>query len=720
MFDLRAFREKKLGLSQHRLAQLLSVRQDYISRLEQRPHEATVEFLQRLCDLSGVTPNQLLEFSFSKPQPLNVQNAYSQVEQRCSRLAEHLVDVREQIIAGLEKDPHDVVLTQASAVLSQLDQILSAATERPYVTVLGKSSAGKSRLVNALLGADILPIGATPTTAATVYIKHVEQRPPWIQEEAWVFRSPKEGEEPFDVRRSLDENYCRGRKLLGGSSSILIGCSFDGGHRDADAILLFADSPILKTCNLVDTPGIASNVPDSQDGQMGFATLGADAVIFLVDDRPDNEEAALLQSIVQNLPDISTVVHGAPILGNLLLVLSKADRFDQATLDRVRNERAMAYAQCLWDALSSRVRDGGISPEELVLQRLFTYSALDGYEDLSVQFNARLERLVVDELPVPRLRAIDSAFSSWKAESRTAFEEVIFKCKNSLERQTGTPVSTLQMKDAESALVRAIHFLNDRDQREFIAWFRRAVDPDRIEEIIEASGRSKNLATGVVLRQISSDSYSTLRRVLNKSTEEFQRNIQAYLRQVTAGLDTMPGISVRRILNDITHELRRLPSLGAFQVSQPFGQGWTTSTNLAVSSGGPEGGAIGAVLAIGASTLLLGAFTPLGLAALVGGAASLAKWLAGPRWETTLARRLSDYLRASPAESEYVKVIDTYWRNTEAACDKMRVMIQNEIHTAAQRVRFEESRSSSEIEGMVSRAERLRDFFGGLQWGAVV
>src|SRR5258705_12160186 len=49
-------------------------------------------------------------------------------------------------------------------------------SERFHLVVLGEFNHGKSTFVNALLGADILPTGITPTTASSNHVVHA-QRP---------------------------------------------------------------------------------------------------------------------------------------------------------------------------------------------------------------------------------------------------------------------------------------------------------------------------------------------------------------------------------------------------------------------------------------------------------------------------------------------------------------------------------------------------------------
>src|ERR1041385_9265977 len=63
--------------------------------------------------------------------------------------------------------PRETLTTLQDAIL-QLDELF-------LLVVVGEFNAGKSALVNALLGAKVLPEGATPTTSRVTLVKWGEQ-----------------------------------------------------------------------------------------------------------------------------------------------------------------------------------------------------------------------------------------------------------------------------------------------------------------------------------------------------------------------------------------------------------------------------------------------------------------------------------------------------------------------------------------------------------------
>ena len=52
--------------------------------------------------------------------------------------------------------------------------------KKPRISFAGQSDTGKSTLINALLGAEKMPAKWTPTTSIVVHIKHIDDKPQFI------------------------------------------------------------------------------------------------------------------------------------------------------------------------------------------------------------------------------------------------------------------------------------------------------------------------------------------------------------------------------------------------------------------------------------------------------------------------------------------------------------------------------------------------------------
>jgi len=128
---------------------------------------------------------------------------------------------------------------------------------KPCVAVLGSFNAGKSTLVNGLLGAAISPVGIVPTTNCLV---------------------------AFDYSPTFRARYTGARKNLSFQHIDQFYSFLSGLKNPAGRVDLEFTSPLLKKCRLLDTPGIDG----SCDGAVSLAKQAAteaDQIIYLFHQR---------------------------------------------------------------------------------------------------------------------------------------------------------------------------------------------------------------------------------------------------------------------------------------------------------------------------------------------------------------------------------------------------------------------------------------------------
>jgi small GTP-binding protein len=132
------------------------------------------------------------------------------------------------------------------------------AYDRPLlITVMGEFSSGKSTFVNALLGAEIAPVGITPTTATINIAKYGRERRGRV-----VYEDDRERELRWDE--------------LGAALSRL---GADEARRIRHVEVLYP-LDALERVNIVDTPGLNSILPEHEATARRFIAE-ADAVVWL-------------------------------------------------------------------------------------------------------------------------------------------------------------------------------------------------------------------------------------------------------------------------------------------------------------------------------------------------------------------------------------------------------------------------------------------------------
>jgi predicted GTPase len=139
------------------------------------------------------------------------------------------------------------------------DLVKKLEADRFHLVVVGEFNHGKTTFVNALLGANVLPVGVTPTTAVIHHLEHADEPRAEV-----VYASGERASVPFDQVRQ----FCVGAERAQGEVKYL-----EVGY---PAELL------RERIVLVDTPGV--NDLSLQRADITYSYIPrSDAVLFLLD-----------------------------------------------------------------------------------------------------------------------------------------------------------------------------------------------------------------------------------------------------------------------------------------------------------------------------------------------------------------------------------------------------------------------------------------------------
>ena len=151
--------------------------------------------------------------------------------------------------------------TGAETLASRLDRemIQKLEADRFHLVVVGEFNHGKTTFVNALLGADVLPVGVTPTTAVIHHLVYSKEPAATV-----VTESGDRSDLPFDELKTFSS----------------------GGDREAEAVRYievgYPAGLLEERVVLVDTPGV--NDLSLQRAEITFDYIPrSDAVLFLLD-----------------------------------------------------------------------------------------------------------------------------------------------------------------------------------------------------------------------------------------------------------------------------------------------------------------------------------------------------------------------------------------------------------------------------------------------------
>lgn len=200
------------------------------------------------------------------------------------------------------------------------------ANDEVFLAVLGQMKRGKSSLLNALLGKDILPTGVLPLTSVVTEIRYAA-----VPSARVVYQSGHED----DVALSDIAEYITESKN-------------PGNRKRVSALRIFYPTELLRNgLVLVDTPGFGSTYSHNTDATLDYLeTVDAAIIVFSIDPPITEVEAAFLKDLRVAVPQ-------------LFFVLNK--------IDLVSKEEAAAACDFLRDELSRRL--------EIAVRPIFPLSA---------------------------------------------------------------------------------------------------------------------------------------------------------------------------------------------------------------------------------------------------------------------------------------------------------------------------------------------------------
>lgn len=380
---------------------------------------------------------------------------------------------------------------------------------RFFVACVGQFKRGKSTLLNALVGASVLPVGVTPVTAVVTVLRYgprLEARVR-IGEGAW---------QPLEAT---------------GLSAYVSELENPENEKNVSAIEVFVPSALLaEGLCLVDTPGIGSVFQGNTEATRAFVPHIDAALVVLGADPPiSGEELQLVERVAADVRDFVFVLAKADRMKDVELVQAKsfaarvlgrvvpgADVLEVSALERVEQPRPTRDWAKLTGALETLARTRGAdlvaAAEARAVARLCAALAREVEERRRAlvapreQSELRLERLRASLREAERVLtdagplfgAIEQRLARRLDEEREAFlvrarEEARARLLEAIEPALAGPEAQLRILEA-----------SERIARDIIERWREERAPAAERMYAEATDDLVATASGV-LRRLASD-----------------------------------------------------------------------------------------------------------------------------------------------------------------------------------------------------------------------
>jgi GTP-binding protein EngB required for normal cell division len=248
------------------------------------------------------------------------------------------------------------------------------ASNQLHLAVLGQMKRGKSSLINALLGSDILPTGVLPVTAVITEIKYG----------------------PAPEATIVYSNGLRERVDVSRLAAFITECGNPGNRKRVASVELAYPSPLLESgIILIDTPGIGStHVHNTRTTEGYLEQVDAGIVVLSVDPPITEVESQFLRNLKREIPKLFFILNKVDTVS--FEEVSLISHFLEEELELIHVEAPEIFCLSAHKALEGRrAADPNPGGLEVFEERLQTFLAEEKGEVL-------LRSIALDALQIAR------------------------------------------------------------------------------------------------------------------------------------------------------------------------------------------------------------------------------------------------------------------------------------------------------------------------------
>jgi hypothetical protein len=606
---------------------------------------------------------------------------------------------------------------------------------KPNVVLSGAYDAGKTHVANTLLGLKILPEDFTPWTRAITIVRHKNDRPSNIEHDVLIL------DPSFDLQQASDQEHCLEHTIAAGGLDLLNDFATHGSTEGGDAAyaaMVFAETPILDVCNVIDFPGFDDTEEDNRRASEACKVVDVVVYLSMAKGFLRQQDALRLSRLINALPPLEVLDPNFPTLGNLFILASQADpSIAPASLTRILDIGADRLYRFLLDSVwEERVKCCGreITPETL-RGRMFPF-----WSDIAERregLERNLGEILCEQFPPLFRRQFKHSVEELKNSGDEACARLIETYHNVLRRIEENSRSLVECQGRQEqffteAAGRKQEVLRlIREQRARSRHFVRyelalELSKERIEELIRREFREKDDAKSYAAVKVLDRVEYLLKKHLQAASESIKAAADDYVRYFDAQSVTLSFDDVG-VKKSIPFDARAAFAGGLAGLSTLGALGlWASALGnlggyILVAKGVSLMSAIG--LATGGTASVISAIAmiggPLTLAVGLAVAAALAfGWIFGESWQSRLAQGLADSFAQRGFIEALVEACDLYWRQTGEAFEAASVAVdrsyQKYVCHVDKLLREASEASTTRIEELLRQLDELRDFFAAI------
>lgn len=712
--------KNQVGMTAEEFAEEMHISMDELQQYCDGTSPLPGELLSEMCQYTGLQPSaggifvNVNSTTFNTP-PIDPDDTYEPSQQAKSNLVEFIKQ-------GISEFNEEVILNEIKKI-----QYCVNALRKPRISFAGQSDTGKSTLINALLGAERMPAKWTPTTSIVVHIKHIDDKPAFINEDVWIFG--KQSNELWDDSKLNDEKYCKEFLIAKGEFSLLTDFgthqSEVKNHQLASSAVAFIDSPLLKNCDILDLPGFAATSEDDALHRFNTQENVTDILIYLSRSNGFLQDRDLdyLRECLKSLRPIEhNGVNELGKLSNLFVVASQAGAVNNGNsselteiLDRRCKALCDSYALAASESkikslLPFRTAQTGYEYSEVDFRtRFFTYEK--DMPRLCKKFNTDFTALA-EKMPASLHQDFCRTLKELVANSSDVVQHRVDEWNDMLvnkakyaelvrEIKQKEPARIVERKAQIADMLNKIDGLGTETKQDIQSKYTQIMNVEYLIELIEKKNvKNKKDEKQDFATTVNELITSQIQTILADKTEEYRKELDDYLTDYSKSFkqySTNKGVTVKF---DSTNSFALgLTSLGALGASAAWLATSFTAWSVAVLG----------TLAGWSSILAVGGVVGIALGAVIAGVVALVKAFT---WKKDLAKSIVEAYEKEKYLSKIFPDVEKYWKDTKdsftAGSDRVEKDWQARI---AEYESIADEKNIPVLEAKIAEAKKGLDFF---------
>ena len=730
-------------LSVERVAEILGVSRQTINNYMKNPGQIPGEKIFILSQETGISMDKLYGPS-KRPDGPAIASSY---EEKAEKLNQY-IDIAQKTkkdIEGLKiDDEQEICKSERDRAVAELEDIIEGAKikgRKPTVCAFGPSDAGKSTLINFLVGEEVTPAGYSPMTTVPTYLKHVSEKPTFLEDpadNAIVIGHKKGAKKKLVNYEQLLIGKIDEKDVIrkGNYGSVLEefgtreGEYYKNSNFVIEAILVYVDVEILREFTFIDIPGFGSG-DDADNVGLAMDASAFDVIFFLstADAYLRGHELVALCNTLRMRENLSSIY---------LLATHTNAIGDPNEVEKIIERGCKRIIDTMAESEKTRLGLSDNNYEPLKKRCL-------PFDMASTKSCQNLNEYIEKELPTIVAKRVSEATKEAKKASKE-YQKRYKKLADSTDQERRSSKSReeadtqkeksreAQKKAAEHLKSVRVKMMDSIDNKRLQCnlkmkeLYKDIVNEDYIVSAIERKDlKNKKADIEDLSNYISGEVNDGLQRILSEKSEAFANELKAELEGYQKTLENdsktfkldidFEGFDFTRAFATGLAGLTTYGALAAWAIviAQGSNLGAYILVAKVVSALSALGISVGGTATVAAFVASIGGPVTIGIAlALI--AAVTAFGIFTGTWKKRVAKRLVDTYKDKDVLGECCKTIDKYWNDTETALDACIKSLSDQVNDF-----YEEQIKASEMtdETHIKMITILQMLYGKLYEGYV-